>query len=377
MIYDEDDLWFLRQLRSGHRDEMWARVSTYYEGALDRLEMSLTQRVRTERRLRWVRDAQEKIWESGRPVLSGEPGILVGIEKTDNVCSQIPIDPRVLVDIDQAIQKRDTLEFQFGELCARASNYGDKPHHLYSKLAVMISQFHPEETLAYANMMRQYDQAGPQREALERINELISRLSSTEVRLGHAEQVIREEIQKRDTRIEELEYEVNCMRQALEPGPGPGVDDDRFVRIGRLDKDNRRSLWLREAPVELELRSGREAHDARVVVRACAFGVAKTTAPDEWQVPYELFRALADVFSRARYAAEWSSPHGQLEVRISELSRELQEQQKKYASLAEREFAGQHRTTQLENENESLTDRLFAEDMRRYLESAGDPGDES
>lgn len=74
-----------------------------------------------------------------------------------------------------------------------------------------------------------------------------------------------------------------------------------FVRIGRVDNDIRRSLWLKEdRPIEgrpadaFELRAGREGDDAYVRVTR-----------DNPQ-----FTELSDVMSRARYAAEWEEPRG-------------------------------------------------------------------
>lgn len=59
-------------------------------------------------------------------------------------------------------------------------------------------------------------------------------------------------------------------------------------RIGRIDSDGRRSLWIRETTDCIELCAGREGDDAYVRIDA---------SNPQW-------RELEDVLSRARYAAE-------------------------------------------------------------------------
>lgn len=65
-------------------------------------------------------------------------------------------------------------------------------------------------------------------------------------------------------------------------------------RIGRIDKPQRRSLWIRESRGGIELCAGREGDDAYVRL-----------TPDNPQ-----WRELRDVLTRARFAAEFEDSDG-------------------------------------------------------------------
>jgi len=73
----------------------------------------------------------------------------------------------------------------------------------------------------------------------------------------------------------------------LEPG---------WLRIGRIDKPLRRSLWIREShrPEVIELRAGREGDDAYVRI-----------TPDNPQ-----WHELSGVLTCARFAAEYEDNDG-------------------------------------------------------------------
>lgn len=70
--------------------------------------------------------------------------------------------------------------------------------------------------------------------------------------------------------------------------------DPGWRRIGRIDKPQRRSLWIRETYNTIELCAGREGDDAYVKI-----------APDNPQ-----WHDLRDVLSRARFAAEYEDNDG-------------------------------------------------------------------
>lgn len=67
-----------------------------------------------------------------------------------------------------------------------------------------------------------------------------------------------------------------------------------FHRIGRIDAEGRRSLWLREESGAIELRAGREGDDVTVRITA----------------DNPLYEELCTLFAAARFAAEWSATDG-------------------------------------------------------------------
>jgi hypothetical protein len=67
-----------------------------------------------------------------------------------------------------------------------------------------------------------------------------------------------------------------------------------YERIGRLDAEGRRSLWLKEGHDEFELRAGREGGDGHVRVTS----------------EHPLFRELRNAMGCARFAAEWEHKQG-------------------------------------------------------------------
>lgn len=83
----------------------------------------------------------------------------------------------------------------------------------------------------------------------------------------------------------ERQAEASVSRERyLEPG---------WRRIGRIDKQGRRSLWIRESRDAVELCAGREGDDAYVRI------------PDDAST-----RGLRDVLGCARFAAEYEDDDG-------------------------------------------------------------------
>ncbi len=67
-----------------------------------------------------------------------------------------------------------------------------------------------------------------------------------------------------------------------------------FHRIGRIDAQGRRSLWLREEIDAIELRAGREGRDAHVRITS----------------EHPCYNELRCIMACARFAAEWEDDLG-------------------------------------------------------------------
>src|SRR5262245_33926812 len=94
-------------------------------------------------------------------------------------------------------------------------------------------------------------------------------------RVIQLEHVVREWIRARDLpdtvtfRQDEIDYAEKALRRALSLEHPPQIVHaflaaDGFHRIGRIDASGSRSLWLREEPDAIELRSGRSGDDYHV-----------------------------------------------------------------------------------------------------------------